>query len=252
MATKTEEAPSTAPEDPLAESLARIMGKDPMSTTTGTASPISYDPEQSFRAPQADVINISGDPGTGATTSETWSHDIALENLKREQLQFEYEQSQAAIANELRAQESARAEAQLGLTKAEAARAAGLYPTQKATAEQALASAKQDAALKAAAEQRAALDSYIKYGGMTTPEQIRQAQTTNYALTSLPYSQQKAYTNALSSGGSISPSGGLTIGGGTVTADGYYVPSGTGSARYLGKPGSAVWTSNVNALSSKR
>jgi hypothetical protein len=87
--------------------LAAITGENALSSTAGT-SPIDYEGGGGFRQPGGDIITITGDPGTGATTSETWSHEVALENLKMQQAQFAYEQQQNVLSN-------ARAQAQLQL-----------------------------------------------------------------------------------------------------------------------------------------
>jgi hypothetical protein len=106
MATET---PSTTAENPLQNSLARITGQDPLSQSAGTSSLISYDDTSAgFRNPQGDVISIKSSPGTGASTAETWSHEVALENLKRDQLEFQYTQQQNEIANALRQAENLR------------------------------------------------------------------------------------------------------------------------------------------------
>jgi hypothetical protein len=102
-------APSTVA-NPLQQSLARIAGEDPLSQSAGTSSLISYDDTSAgFRNPQGDVISITSSPGTGATTAETWSHEVALENLKREQMEFQYTQQQNEISNALRQSENLRA-----------------------------------------------------------------------------------------------------------------------------------------------
>ena len=159
MPTKTA---STAAPNPLAESLAKVTGLDPLSESAGTANPITYDPDMAFRAPEGDTINITGDPGTGASQSETWSHDIALEQLKNQQLQFEYAQQQDLLEQAVQQQqyqlslaESARAQEQLGLSKtqssiqqAEAARAAALAPYQQESARAAAGAAALDLAQK--------------------------------------------------------------------------------------------------------
>src|SRR5580765_3769202 len=176
------QVPSTLPEDeenPLITSLAKIAGKSPLSKAAETSTGvIGYDPEQAFR-PTGDTISIAASPGTGASTAETWSHDIALENLKREQLQFEYQQQQNALANTLKQQEAERAAQQQafsqGLSSAEAARAAALAPLQIAQAQQSLAVGKQDAAIKAMQAKTAEQDAWIKSGGMTL-DQMKQAQ----------------------------------------------------------------------------
>lgn len=98
-------APSTRAPNPLAQSLAAITGEDALSASTGT-SPIDYE-NGGFR-PGGDIIEITGNPGTGATTAETWGHEIELEKLKNVQAQFAYEQQQNILEN-------ARAQAQLQL-----------------------------------------------------------------------------------------------------------------------------------------
>lgn len=96
---------------------------------------------------------MSGDPATGATTAESWSHDIALENLRRQALETEYTQGQAAqefaYKQQQAALENARQEAQLGISKAAEARAAQQYGLQAKETQQAMA-------IKQAAEQREA------------------------------------------------------------------------------------------------
>jgi hypothetical protein len=175
-------APSTAPEEenPLQASLNKIAG-GALSRDTGTSTGvISYDPTQSFR-PTGDAINISASPGTGASTAETWSHEIALENLKKSQLEFEYQQQQNAIANALKQQEAARAaQAQTfsqGLQSAEAARSqaaaaqqAALAPVNLAAARQALATGAYDQMLKQAQARAAAAQTYQALGGYTLDE----------------------------------------------------------------------------------
>jgi hypothetical protein len=83
--------------------MSRIMGTDPaLSTSTGTSSLISYDDTAAgFRNPKGDTISITSSPGTGASTAETWSHEVALEQLKQGQLEFEYQRQQNEIANRL-------------------------------------------------------------------------------------------------------------------------------------------------------
>ena len=157
-------ATSTTPPNPLAESLAKVTGLDPLSTGTGTASPITYDPDQAFRAPAGDTINITGDPGSGASQSETWSHELALENLKNQQLQFQYEQQQDLLAQALSQQQfglSSRSQAaqesqyaqNYALQKAEAQRAAAMSPYQMESAKLANQAAAYDVAAKRRVEE---------------------------------------------------------------------------------------------------
>jgi hypothetical protein len=95
-------------QNPIKAAMEQVVG-DPLSTTAGTTTPISYDDLSGFRSPQQDAISITSSPGTGASTSETWSHEVALENLKRDQLEFQYTQQQNEIANALRQAENLRA-----------------------------------------------------------------------------------------------------------------------------------------------
>ena len=165
-------APSTAPANPLEEGMARIMGQDPFSEATGT-SLINYEDQGGGRGQlPGDVITIQGDPGTGATTAESWAHEIELENQRQQQLEFEWQQQQQEWANALEQQQAALSQSQFGLQQAEEARAAGLYGSQQQAAALANQAARQDIALKAAAEKRAQDEMYMKYGGFT-PEVVK-------------------------------------------------------------------------------
>jgi hypothetical protein len=93
------EIPSTLAPNPLKEGMARIMGQDPLSQTAGTSDLLSYQDNAGARLPASDVIAITGDPGTGASTAETWAHEIALENQKRDLAQFQWQQEQANLQN---------------------------------------------------------------------------------------------------------------------------------------------------------
>jgi hypothetical protein len=151
MATPRTKAPSTAAPppseiNPLAEGLARVTGGDPLSTSTGTEMPIGY---ENFTPVGGDVVNITSSPGSGATQAETWAHDIALQNLQRQQLQFAYQQQQDFITNAVRAQ-------QAQMAAAAEARAAGLYSSQLEAANLAAQMARADLATKQyEAQQRA-------------------------------------------------------------------------------------------------
>lgn len=177
------EVPSTAPneeESTLARSLAKITGS-PLSRSAGTSTGvIGYDPSQTFR-PTGDVINISAAPGTGASTPETWAHEISLENLKREQLQFEFTQQQAALSQAMKEAEAARSaqaqafsqgitSAQAGREAATAAQQAALAPYQLKQAQQSLSNAQYDTALKKAQAEAAQAQSFTQLGGMTLPQ----------------------------------------------------------------------------------
>ena len=81
-------APSTVAPNPLAEGMARIMGEDPLSTTTGTSGLLSYEDSAGARLPASDVIAITGDPGSGATTAEQWAHELALQNQQEQLKEF--------------------------------------------------------------------------------------------------------------------------------------------------------------------
>ena len=120
-------APSTAP-TPLDESLTKFLGGSgasklsPNQVTYGSTVPssnIGYDPNNQFR-PQGDILTINAEPGTGASTAETWSHELELERQKQDALEFEFQQQQEA---DRLAQEAA----ELAITQAEEARQAGMY-----------------------------------------------------------------------------------------------------------------------------
>lgn len=151
-------APSISPLD---ASLQKILGQTPASKTTGTQTPVQYDPNATFR-PTGDVINLSSVPGTGATTPEQWTHEIQLENLRREALQTEFEQRQ-------KTEEAARAAAQLQLQQSEEARRA--------------TEAQQQFGLAQAGETRQATTAAQQYG-LSQAEAARQAQTTAAQLAS--------------------------------------------------------------------
>lgn len=136
-------APSTAAPNPLREAMSSIVGTDPLSTSTGTADLISYEGGGGARLPASDVIAITGDPGTGATTAETWAHQLALENQQQQLKEFQWQQAQADIANAQRA--------------AAEAREAGMYDFQRAAIQQQNALAQQTYDLNRAAEDRAEL-----------------------------------------------------------------------------------------------
>jgi hypothetical protein len=163
-------APSTSPID---EALAKLMGtKGPLSKTAGS-NPIGYDPSQTFR-PTGDTLNISNLGGSGVSTPEQWTHEIQLANLAQQSAQQEYTKQAAAqefaykTAQDILANQ--RASQQLGMQRAEAGRAAALAPAQLQAAQLANRQTQQAMGLARAAEQRAALDSYIKAGGYTLPQ----------------------------------------------------------------------------------
>lgn len=183
-------APSISPLD---ASLQKILGQTPVSKATGTQVPVQYDPNATFR-PSGDVINLSSVPGTGVTTPEQWTHEIQLENLRREALQTEFEQrtkteeaARAAAQLELQKSEEARrameAQQQFGLAQAgetrQATTAAQQYGLSQAeaarqaqtTAAQ-LASTRQQMDIARAVEQRAADEQRLKYGGLTADQML--------------------------------------------------------------------------------
>ena len=98
--------------------MAQVVGQNPLSSATGTSSPISYDDLSGFRSPEQDVISITSSPGSGASTAETWSHEADLERLKQAQLEFQYSQQQNELANAIRQQENQRAGEKLALDRA--------------------------------------------------------------------------------------------------------------------------------------
>jgi hypothetical protein len=151
------EAPSTLPENPLDDSLKKFLGAKKKTPTNPAApiddTPIGYDPNASFR-PTGDQLTINAIPGTGATTAESWSHDIALENQKQQALEFEFQQRQAA-------EENARQQAQLAMSKAEASRQAALGPVQLEAANLGNAATRQQMANQ---QMQADLASYEKTG----------------------------------------------------------------------------------------
>ena len=158
MAAADTTLPASVSTTPLDDSLNKLLG-----TKKKAASPIGYDPNATFR-PGEDTITVAGTPATGATTAESWSHDIALENLKQQELQQEFQQrqtladaafkqQQADIANQL-------SQSQFGLSKAADTRAASQAALTAQETQQAMA-------LKAAAEGRAKADALVKYGGYT-------------------------------------------------------------------------------------
>ena len=177
--------PSTAPKDeegnPLAESLAKITGKSPLSKSAGTSTGvIGYDPSQTFR-PSGDAISVVTTPGTGATTAESWSHDIALENQRQQALQFEYQQRQDTLNQAMKEQAAQQAAQQQafsqGITGAQAAREAAtaaqqaqLAPVQLKSAQQALQTAQYDTALKQAQAKAAEAQTFSQLGGWTLPD----------------------------------------------------------------------------------
>jgi hypothetical protein len=211
--------PSTAPKDeegnPLAESLAKITGKSPLSKATGTSTGvIGYDPAQTFR-PSGDAISVVTTPGTGATTAESWSHDIALENQRQQALQFEYQQQQDTLANAMKEAAATQAAQQQafsqGITSAQAAREAqsaaqqaALAPVNLKSAQQALQTAAYDQQLKKSQAEAAAAQTWQQLGGMTLAQaqqaredQSRYAQfTQNRPITQDTYSQFLAYYNS--------------------------------------------------------
>ena len=120
-------APSTAP-TPLDESLTKFLGGSGASTlspnqvtygSTVPSSNIGYDPNNQFR-PQGDILTINAEPGTGASTAETWAHELDVERQKQDALEFEFQQQQEA--NRL-AEEAAALE----IARASEARDAGMY-----------------------------------------------------------------------------------------------------------------------------
>lgn len=120
--------------------MSKITG-NALSTSTGT-SPIDYEGGGGYRQPEGDVITITGDPGTGASTAETWSHELALENLKNEQAkfafsqaQFAYEQGQNVLAAQRAAEQMAITQGQYGLQQQAAQQAAALAPLQQQAAQ---------------------------------------------------------------------------------------------------------------------
>lgn len=120
-------AVSTAP-TPLDESLTKFLGGSgasalsPNQVTYGSTVPsseIGYDPNNQFR-PQGDILTINAEPGTGASTAETWSHELELERQKQDALEFEFQQQQEA-------NRQAEEAAALEIARAEEARQSGMY-----------------------------------------------------------------------------------------------------------------------------
>ena len=72
-----EKIPSTVV-DPLRESLVKVTGLDPASTSTGT-SPINYPADYQSRG---DIVNISQAPGLMYTPAEQWAHELGLAQLE--------------------------------------------------------------------------------------------------------------------------------------------------------------------------
>lgn len=136
------DAPSTVAPNPLAEGMARILGQDPLSTSTGTSDLLSYQDNAGARLPASDVIAITGDPGTGATTAETWAHELALQNQAQQLTQFAWQKQQADISN--------------AMQQAAAQREADMFGYQKSALELQNRLAQQKYALDQAAENREA------------------------------------------------------------------------------------------------
>jgi hypothetical protein len=128
--------------------MARIMGQDPLSQSTGTSSLLGYDTGTAARAPASDVITITGDPGIGATTAEKWAHELALANQQQQLTQFSWQKQQADIAN--------------AMAQAAAKREADMFGSQVAQINLANQLAQQQYALNKAAEERAAREFYLK------------------------------------------------------------------------------------------
>lgn len=166
-----DEAPSTSPLD---QSLDRLMGKKKTKGSLVGYAPAEF-PSPDFR-PGQDTISVAGTPATGATTAESWSHDIALENLRRQALETEYTQRTAAqefaYKQQQAALENARQQAQLGISQSAEARAAQLGGLQAQETQQAMA-------LKQAAESRQQMEDLYKYGGVRTPADVQRMYQAN-------------------------------------------------------------------------
>jgi hypothetical protein len=200
-----DEAPSTSPLD---QSLDRLMGKKKTKGSLVGYAPAEF-PSPDFR-PGQDTINVAGTPATGATTAESWSHDIALENLRRQALETEYTQRTAAqefaYKQQQAALENARQQSQLGISKSAEARAQQQYGLQSAETQQAMA-------LKQAAEDRENAKFLSEHLGMNPAQQAQMYQTTgeyNRFLAGAPVSRQSgeqfnAYYNSPSYGQAAPP-----------------------------------------------
>ena len=166
-------APSTTALD---TSLSKILGTKKKPTT----GPIGYEPGSTFR-PGEDIINVSGNPATGATTAEEWGHAIALENQRQQALEFQFRKEQAAEAQSLGLTQEARAAAEqeqrMSLARAAEGRAAQQMP---------LAMAEQAQRMEAAriASDLAAKEAYMKY-----PWSLGQMQDTMHLLRDQKYFQ---------------------------------------------------------------
>jgi hypothetical protein len=152
------QAPSTVAPNPLRDAMTSIVGADPLSQSTGT-SLINYGDTGGARLPASDIIAITGDPGTGATTAETWAHEIALENQRRDLAQFAWQQQQANLQN--------------AISQAAERRAADMYGAQVASLNYANQLAQQQYALNQAAENREAQK--FQYSVLEPREQYQKA-----------------------------------------------------------------------------
>ena len=205
-----EEAPSTSPLD---QSLDRLLGKKKTKGSSVSYAPSEF-PVPDFR-PGQDTINVSGVPATGATTAESWSHDIALENLRRQALEteytqrtaaqeFAYKQQQAALENARQAaqlqlsqaqgaSQMAQTAAQMGIARSGEARAQQQFGLQAQQMGLQAQETQQAMALKQAAEAREAAKFLTANLGMTPAQQQQLYQTSaeyNRSLAGQPISAQ--------------------------------------------------------------
>src|SRR4029077_20485377 len=197
-----QDAPSTldiptASENPLDTALKKLMttktAKEAQDEMTGIGyTPYSAAPSQ----PVGDTVTINAQPGTGATQAETWTHESQLGSALQTSLEFEAQQRQ-------KAEENARAEAQLAMSKAEASRQAALGGPQLQAAQLANQQTQQAMALAKAANDRAELDAFIKSGGFSLADWNRiktgMAQTQSYlggrpTTPELASAQQQVYS----------------------------------------------------------
>src|SRR4029077_6774720 len=155
-------------------------------------TPYSAAPSQ----PVGDTVTINAQPGTGATQAETWTHESQLGSALQTSLEFEAQQRQ-------KAEENARAEAQLAMSKAEASRQAALGGPPLQAAQLANQQTQQAMALAKAANDRAELDAFIKSGGFSLADWNRiktgMAQTQSYlggrpTTPELASAQQQVYS----------------------------------------------------------